>query len=94
MAHKVELTAAVTALQEHFGPQLRAGRDEGRDMIVDALKEQFGMSGSDAKELVEVLEKAHTIRWVETGDAQDVVIAAPTTGQGMPLGVEESYWQF
>lgn len=94
MAHKVELSEAVAALQTHFGHQLRAGRDEGRDMMADALEEHFGMSEGEAEELIQVLEQAHTIRWVERGDAQDVAIGAPTTGQGMPLGVPDAYWQF
>lgn len=94
MSHDTSLTDAVTALREQFGAELRAGRDEGRDMMVDALTERLKIDGNSAKKLVEVLEQSRAIQWVEANAAQDIAITAPSTGQGIPLGVEEAYWQF
>lgn len=94
MSHDISLSTAVDALREHFGEQLRAGRDEGRDMMVDALTERLSISKGDAEQAVEALEQSRTIQWVEVDAAQDIAIGAPSTGQGMPLGVEEAYWQF
>jgi hypothetical protein len=94
MSQDLSLTTAVNALRDHFGHQLRAGRDEGRDMMVDALGERLSISKGDAEKAVEALEQSRTIQWLEADAAQDIAIGAPSTGQGMPLGVEEAYWQF
>jgi hypothetical protein len=94
MSQDLSLTDAVNALRDQFGHDLRAGRDEGRDMMVDALSERLSISREDAKKAVEALEKSRTIQWVEADAAQDIALGAPSTGQGMPLGVEEAYWQF
>ena len=94
MSPDLSLTDAVNALREQFGHQLRAGRDEGRDMMVDALEERLSLSRGDAEKAVEALEQSRTIDWVEADAAQDIALGAPSTGQGMPLGVEEAYWRF
>ena len=94
MANDISLTDAITALRDQFGHELRAGRDEGRDMIVDALVERLNLDKGTAKSLVDALEQSRTIQWLEADAAQDIAITAPSTGQGMPLGVEEAYWHF
>lgn len=95
MADDISMTDAVQHLKEHFGNELRAGRDEGRDMMADALADHFSIDSGKARELVDALEKSRSIRWVDAdGTAQEVVVNAPTTGQGMPLDVTDAYWQF
>jgi hypothetical protein len=95
MANDISMSDAVQHLKEHFGTELRAGRDEGRDMMAEVLAERLSIGEGEARELVDALEASRSIRWVDTdGTVQEVTINAPSTGQGMPLGVNDAYWQF
>lgn len=89
----ISTTEAASALADHFGAQLASDRDEGRRLMEDALRRRFGIASRDARQLVEVLEHAGTIRWVEQRtDAEPHVSAlgsTPVVGAIHP----EGYWQ-
>jgi len=55
-------TKAATALTDHFGAHLEAGREEGRTLMADALHTHFSISMREARCLDEALEHARTIR--------------------------------
>ena len=84
---------AANALADYFGPHLEAAHDEGRDLMADALHEQFGISNREAKRLIDALEHAGTIRWV----VRHVGAAPSAGGVGIAIGVAvpegEGYWQ-
>jgi hypothetical protein len=65
MAETISLQDAATALKDHFGEQLQAGRADGLEMMVDVLRDRFGISEHDGMKIVEALEAARTIRWVQ-----------------------------
>lgn len=97
----IELQAAATALHEHYGTRLEAGRDEGERLMVDALQDELGISKKDAEDAVKALIAAHTVRWVERGVGTVPMAVTPfaeTLGAEVPGGepeipVEEGYWQ-
>ncbi len=62
------LQEAAQTLLDHFGPRLETGRAEGRRLMAEVLEQKLGISSHDAKELVEALEQAHTIRWIAGGE--------------------------
>jgi hypothetical protein len=108
MAATISLVEAAAALHDHFGPRLDTGREEGHDLMADALRKQFGISGRAARKLVNELEQAHTIRWRAgtrstadgTPGGSAAGMASGVSGPGM-IGVgqhlipmyEGSYWQ-
>jgi hypothetical protein len=61
----LQLTEIAKALVDHFGPQLAAERDEGRRLMADALHERLGIPKRESTRLIEALEHAGTIRWIE-----------------------------
>jgi hypothetical protein len=101
----IQLQDAAQLLKERFGDRLEAGREEGRDLMAEALQERMGLSEEEAKEAVAALEKANTIRWrgqEELGSPTPAVTpfadvtggassAGPTTSAAVPL--VEGYWQ-
>jgi hypothetical protein len=105
LAETIGLSEAVRALQKRYGERLEAGRDEGRDMLADALAEDFGLARGEAEELVGALEQAQTILWVggeeRLGAAPHPAAMAgktPTTDAQhgyaqAPIPVEGGYWQ-
>jgi len=60
-----QLTEIAAALVDHFGSQLEADRDEGRRLMAAALHERLGIPANEATRLIEALEHAGTIRWIE-----------------------------
>ncbi|MGH8248884.1 MAG: hypothetical protein ACREUU_20950 [Gammaproteobacteria bacterium] len=102
----IELSDAVRALQNRFGPRLAGGQDEGRRLMAEALEEHFRVLRGEAKDLVQALEDAHTIRWVDERGGLATVPHAATpfaeslgaespgglpSSAGIPLG--SGYWQ-
>ena len=86
-------TEAATALANHFGARLESGRDEGRNLMVDALHRQFGIATREARRLFEVLEHAGTIRWIEQRtDTQARVSASGSMPVASAIHTE-GYWQ-
>ncbi len=61
----IALTEAAAVLAEQFGSRLEAGRDEGRRLMATALHERLGISTREATRLIDALEHAGTIRWIE-----------------------------
>jgi hypothetical protein len=99
MAETLTLEAAARALREHFGGRVAGRRNEGRELMADALKDEFGISPAEAKTIVEALERAHTIRWVEgavgpgpipRGAAQ---AGRQTSTGNIAVPYEDGYWQ-
>jgi hypothetical protein len=89
---------AAATLQDYFGPRLDASHDEGRDLMIDALRKQFGISKRDARALVDELEKARTIRFRPGSLPVPIPGASPTatTSTLLPLGTVSGaggYWQ-
>jgi hypothetical protein len=100
MAVTVSLAEAAAALHDHFGPRLEAGRDDGRGLMADALRDRFGISGRAARKLVEELEQASTIRYLsDTSPTEAPSGFAPSAGLAPGLvgwGPSEDYggyWQ-
>jgi len=60
-----QLTEIAGALVDYFGSQFEAERDEGRRLMAAALHERLGIPTSEATRLIEALEHAGTIRWIE-----------------------------
>jgi len=60
-----QLTKIAGTLVDHFGAQLAADRDEGRRLMAAALHERLGISTKEARRLIDALEQAGTIRWIE-----------------------------
>jgi hypothetical protein len=101
----VQLQDAAQFLREHFGERLEAGREEGRDLMAEALQEGLGLSQQEAENMVASLEEANTIRWrgqEEAGLQTPAVTpfadvtggaapAGPTTSAAIPLVA--GYWQ-
>lgn len=52
----VHLQDAAQLLKEQFGERLETGKEEGRDLMAEALQEKMGLSQEKAKEVVAVLE--------------------------------------
>lgn len=89
----IEMTAAAGALADHFGARLEVERAEGRRLMADALHQQFAIPIREARQVVEALEHAGTIRWITRRAETDPRI---TTSSSMPVtGIvrAEGYWQ-
>ena len=56
------LIEAAKALKDQFGARLDVDYDDGRSIMVDALRDRFGISARDARQLVEALASAPIIR--------------------------------
>jgi hypothetical protein len=70
MAREIGLQEAAEALRRHYGGKgVEAGRDEGLDLMVNAMRQELGISRERAEQLVNELEKAHRIHWVARGVA-------------------------
>ena len=98
MADAIGLTEAAQTLKDHFGERLNATYNDGRQQMIDALRERLHVSAQEAKRLVDALETAHTIRWIEGGQTD----VAPSTGLfssasqapvGSALPMSGGYWQ-
>lgn len=80
-------------LTNHFGPQLEASREDGRDMMADALHERFDLPIADARHMIDVLEQTGTIHWVEKQGNTELVNppfgGMPVVGAILPIG----HWQ-
>jgi hypothetical protein len=63
MAVPISVADAAVALQTHFGARLEADYEDGRGELADALRQHFSLSRGEARQLVEQLESARTIRW-------------------------------
>ena len=86
-------TEAATALADHFGAQLEAGRAEGRRLMADALHQHFGIAIREARRLVDVLEHAGTIRWIEQRTDTESRIGAFGSTPIVGAIHAEGYWQ-
>lgn len=105
MTNEISLQDAMDVLRKQYGEGLAAGREEGRDIMADALRAELGIAPQRAKELVHQLEEAHSItlseRQIESGGEQPgPVIAMPATsssGPAAPLLADvniQGYWRF
>lgn len=65
MDQEITLQQAMEALKKHYGEGLAAGREEGRDLLADALCTELGIPKNKAKGIVQDLEAAHSIQWTE-----------------------------
>jgi hypothetical protein len=62
MAGTISLVEAA-ALRDQFGTRLEADRDEGCDLMTDALRKRFGISRRAARKLIDELDHARTIHY-------------------------------
>lgn len=86
MDHPIGLTEACGALEEYFGSRLEARRDEGLTLMADALRDRFGISNPQARQILRALEVAHSIRWIESEGATVPVRTEDVVSTG-------GYWQ-
>jgi hypothetical protein len=90
---EIKTTDAAGALADFFGPHLDGNRETGRRLMTDALHKQFNIPTREARQLVDALEHAGTIRWIVRHSAT----ASSTLGQGAIPGVGsldgDGYWQ-
>ena len=97
MAATISPAEAVAALQDLYGQQLEATRDEGREIMADALRKRFGIARRAARKLVEELEQARTIRYRPGTRPSAVPGGSPTArgGAEMPFVAMDhgSHWQ-
>jgi hypothetical protein len=84
MADKIGLSEAAQTLADHFGSQLETGRDEGRRLMASALHERFGIANREARRLIDGLEHAASIRWIE---------GHTSTAQAPVIPGDVGYWQ-
>ncbi len=90
---EIGTTEAATALADYFGAQLNVGHDEGRQMMADALHQQFDISRYDARRLVDALERAGTIRWIAQRTDTDVRVSASGSTPVVGAVTAGGYWQ-
>jgi hypothetical protein len=103
---QMNLAETVRILKEHFGERVTGTKDEGRDLMAQALQDQLGLSKDEARDAVDALERAHTIRWRDTPTtigtvAQATMPFAEALGAENPAGAATSaqapldagYWQ-
>ncbi|MGH2544758.1 MAG: hypothetical protein ACRDIB_18355 [Ardenticatenaceae bacterium] len=86
---------AVAALKEHFGERIAGTQEEGRDLMVQALQDDLGLSHEEAAESVDALARAHSIEWIEAGVqgpsvAQSTIPFAEALGAENPAGAATS----
>ncbi len=84
MAINIGATEAMQVLRDQFGQKLEAGSAEGRQMMADALADHFNISKDEARRLIDGLEQAHSIRWVE-GQVGPALRPTPPTVSGGTL---------
>jgi hypothetical protein len=84
MAETISLTEAAAALDEQFGTRLDADYEEGRRLMTGALGNKFGISQRAARNLVDTLEQARTIRYVADRPPKEAVTGAAYGGSGGP----------
>ena len=60
-----QLAEIASTLVDHFGSQFEAERNEGYRLMAAALHERLGIPTGEARRLIEALEHAGTIRWIE-----------------------------
>lgn len=87
MQEQVSLEQAVAALKKMYGPTLVMGFDDGKADMAKTLEKELGISAAQAKQEVEALVEAHTIKW--TGSSAGV----PNPEGTMGMVVEEAKWQ-
>ena len=104
MAETISLSEAAQALRDHFGPQLVAGREDGRELMVDALHDDLGLSRAEAKKTIDALEQAKSIRWMGGRRLSEAPHPAQMTGGTITtesqsgygeaaIPIQEGYWQ-
>ena len=81
-AGQIGLSEAIAALRGHYGPRLQAGKEEGRDLMVQALEEDAGISANEARKLVDALEQAGSIFYTGGGgDLRPIPTPQQMTGE-------------
>jgi hypothetical protein len=102
---EVTLQQATHALKEHFGNRVDAGREDGRDLMAEVLRERFQVTDHEAKKMVEALEHGHGVRWVEGRigtlpaayslhpNEEPYADTNPTGTEQPTIPLEEGYWQ-
>src|SRR5206468_8356180 len=96
MVNTIGLADATAALEEYFGPRLEAAHDEGLRLMADALHERFGITTRKARELLQSLETARSIRWHSYGEQPSGGVDGGALGgweQPAPVPLEGGYWQ-
>jgi hypothetical protein len=86
MENTVSLEQAVTALRTQYGREYAAGFEDGKADMAKTLEKDLGVNGAQAKQVIEALVEAHTIRWLSTPDA------IPNQQGTMGMVVEEAHW--
>jgi hypothetical protein len=97
---------AVQTLKRRFGGQYDAGDAAGRDDLVNALRDDLGISRGDAEEALDSMIAAGTIRYhqatnalpapgaIGVGSAPTGIASGGTSGApAIPVAVTPGYWQ-
>jgi hypothetical protein len=101
MEQEITLQQAMQALRRHYGEGFEAGREEGRALMAEALCTELSISKDKAKGVVEDLEQAHSVNWIERQvDAPAVLPRSTVQGTSgsnvSPIMVNtkmQGYWQ-
>jgi len=89
MDTQVTLEQAIAALRTMYGDTMENGYEDGKDAMVAALEEQLHVPKHEAKELVEGLIKARTIRW--EGSAESL---GASQNQSANIMLVDGIWHF
>ncbi len=70
MPEQINLKQAVDALQRHYGGKgVEAARDEGIDLMANAMRQELGISKQQADDLMQQIVAANRVEWVPRGAA-------------------------
>jgi hypothetical protein len=73
MGNSTNLDEAADALRRHYGGKgVEAGRDEGLDLMANAIRQELGIQKQEADDLVRQLASQERVQWIPRG-------VAPTT---------------
>jgi hypothetical protein len=73
MGNQTSLEQAAEALKRHYGGKgVEAARDEGLDLMANAIRQEIGISKQEAEALVRQLIETNRVKWIPRG-------VAPTT---------------
>ncbi|HEU4327664.1 MAG TPA: hypothetical protein VFS21_31280 [Roseiflexaceae bacterium] len=85
----VDYEQAVQALKRRIGDQWSGAEPDGRDEFVDALREELGYAHDDARQVVDAMIQAGTLRYHRADPADEPHVAvpvAPVQNAGAPSG--------
>ncbi len=85
----VDYEQAVQALQRRIGDQWSGAEQDGRDEFADALREELGYAHDDARQVVDAMIQAGTLRYHHADPTEEPQVAVPVTpvlSGGVPSG--------